>query len=152
MTKNNGITIGKKGRTHKVSRRHSREHAVRALYGIQFNDQIQQQLPAYLKRYQEEVYKKLFQDDYALELIQGVIANLTEIDQLVDNATKHRDLGEFTPVDLTIIRVSVYEFHIEKLIDVRISINEAVEIGKHYSTEKSGSFINGVLDAIYHYQ
>ena len=51
-------------------------------------------------------------------------------------------------VDLTILRLAVYEIKYDDTIPTKVSINEAVELAKKYGTEKSGSFVNGVLSRI----
>ena len=53
-------------------------------------------------------------------------------------------------VDLNVIRIAIFELFYCEDIPPRVSINEAVDLGKKYGTEKSGAFVNGILDSIYH--
>lgn len=67
-----------------------------------------------------------------------------EIDSLIDEKTEGWKVSRIPKVDLSIIRLAIYEIKYEK-IDCGIAINEAVEIAKEYGDENSGSFVNGVL-------
>jgi len=88
-----------------------------------------------------------FSDDEKSEIkdeANGVLAALPEIDEMISEKTEGWKISRIPKVDLSIIRLSIYEFKYGKL-DTGIAINEAVEIAKEYGDENSGSFVNGVL-------
>ncbi|NLD38473.1 MAG: transcription antitermination factor NusB [Desulfatiglans sp.] len=83
------------------------------------------------------------------ELIRGISENLSHIDSLIKEASKNWRLERMSRVDRSILRLSIYEMLYMESIPYKVSIDEAVELGKRYGTEESGAFINGVLDYIY---
>ena len=85
---------------------------------------------------------------FARRLVLGTRAKREEIDGLLAAAAENWKLHRMAIVDRNILRMAVYEMlHIEE-IPAKVSINEAIELGKRYSTKQSGSFINGILDRI----
>jgi N utilization substance protein B len=81
-------------------------------------------------------------------LVDGVIAEREDLDALIKRFSRHWRFDRMSRVDRNILRLAVYEMvHCED-IPVKVSINEAVELGKKFGTETSGAFINGILDAI----
>ncbi|MBN1904221.1 MAG: transcription antitermination factor NusB [Deltaproteobacteria bacterium] len=83
------------------------------------------------------------------ELVRGISENLSHIDSLIKEASKNWRLERMSRVDRSILRLSIYEMLYMESIPYKVSIDEAVELGKKYGTEESGAFINGVLDYIY---
>jgi N utilization substance protein B len=83
---------------------------------------------------------------YAEQVLQGTVQNLAAIDAKISSHAKNWELSRMPMVDRNILRMAVYEmlFAQEKQ-PVNIAVNEAVELAKLYGSEKSGSFINGVL-------
>ena len=74
--------------------------------------------------------------------------NLSEIDSLINKASEKWSLGRMSFVDLAILRVAVAELLYIDEIDPGVSVNEAVLMSKKYGSEKSASFINGILGGI----
>jgi N utilization substance protein B len=85
---------------------------------------------------------------YADRLIQGVIDHFATIDQHLAKFSEKWNLSRMGAVDRNILRVAVYEMLFCEDIPPIVSINEAVEIGKDFATDKSSAFINGVLNGI----
>lgn len=83
-------------------------------------------------------------------LVAGVRAHKSEIDDRIVNVSSNWKLSRMNCVDRNIIRIALYELLYCEDIPPKVAINEAVDIGKKYGTEKSGAFVNGVLDSIYH--
>lgn len=81
-------------------------------------------------------------------LMEGVTHNVREIDQLIESHSTHWKVSRMAAVDRNILRIAVFELLYCEDIPPSVSINEAIEIGKKFGTEESGSFINGVLDHI----
>ena len=100
---------------------------------------------------------KLFCEDFVpsqrslsffLELIDGVIKALPEIDSIIERFSSNWKISRMSIVDRNIIRVAVYEMLFCGDIPSKVSINEAIDIGKKFGAEESGAFINGILDSI----
>lgn len=86
---------------------------------------------------------------FAEDLAAGVRDHLNEIDAIAGEYSSHWDLDRMAAVDRNILRLAVYELIYCDDIPPKVTINEFVEIAKKFSTEDSGSFVNGVLDRIY---
>lgn len=85
---------------------------------------------------------------FSQELVKGVLANLTEIDNLIGKNTNNWSLERMANIDRNILRIAVFEIVFMDNIPKSVSINEAVELAKKYSTENSFGFVNGVLGKI----
>ncbi|MDD3439127.1 MAG: transcription antitermination factor NusB, partial [Clostridiaceae bacterium] len=85
---------------------------------------------------------------FAEEIIKGTIGKLQEIDQFIQNNTTGWTKERIAKVDLAILRLALYEILFRDDIPDSVSINEAIELAKKYSTDESGSFVNGVLGKI----
>jgi transcription antitermination factor NusB len=86
---------------------------------------------------------------FAKELIKGICENRDHIDNIIQKSSKNWKMGRMSKVDRSILRLSVYEMFFLDDIPPKVSIDEAVELGKKFGTEESGSFINGILDNVY---
>ena len=82
------------------------------------------------------------------QLTEGVVRNRKSIDAIIERFSKHWKLSRMSCVDRNILRVAVFEMLSCPDIPTKVSINEAIEIGKKFGTEDSGAFINGILDSI----
>ena len=89
---------------------------------------------------------------FYMKLIKGVIENKARIDELIEKFSSNWKISRMGCVDRNILRIAAYEILYCHDIPPKVSINEAVDIGKLYGTEESGSFINGILDGIYRQQ
>lgn len=128
-----------------MGRRASREIAMKLLYQLEIQkedreDQIQTVL--------EE--NSLTQNDkkYIVDVINGVFTNLLYIDELIDKYSKGWKISRISKVDLSILRLSIFEIHFKEDIPLSVSVNEAVELGKKYSSDEAGAYINGILGKI----
>jgi N utilization substance protein B len=81
-------------------------------------------------------------------LTEGVVENRGSIDGIIERFSKHWKLSRMSCVDRNILRMAVFEMLSCTDIPAKVSINEAIEIGKKFGTEDSGAFINGILDSI----
>jgi transcription antitermination factor NusB len=86
---------------------------------------------------------------YAQELIAGCAACKDAIDARITATLQNWDMARLAAIDRAILRMAVYEIAHRKELAPAVVINEAIELAKKYSTEKSGPFVNGVLDKIY---
>lgn len=127
-------------------RRKAREIALQVLYqidvtGVDADEAIQ-----------------LFQDNFGMaeetiefstQLIHCTLDHLKDIDELIKSCSQHWSLERMSKVDRNILRTSVAEFLYFDDIPPKVTLNEAIDIGKNYGSDNSGSFINGILDAMY---
>ncbi len=81
-------------------------------------------------------------------LIEGVVSNLQQIDSIIKKSSKNWRLERMAIVDRNILRIGCYELLFSDDVPYKVAINEAVELSKHFGTEDSRSFVNGVLDAM----
>jgi N utilization substance protein B len=127
------------------NRRRSRELAMQALFQIEMNqDHSREALELFCKHFGVTKNVKPF----FLRLVEGVKEFQHEIDPLVERFSKNWKIGRMSRADLNIMRVAVYELLYCDDIPSKVSINEAIDIGKKFGTEDSGAFINGILDSI----
>jgi N utilization substance protein B len=86
--------------------------------------------------------------DFAIELAAGACRHRAEIDTLIRRYSEHWRLERMPTVDRNILRLAVFELLHRPDIPAKVSINEAVDLGKKFGSEDSGPFINGILDRI----
>ena len=127
------------------TRRKAREVALQALY--------QDELVLQGERFSFEQFCAHFQVNkkaiaYARTLLVGIHEKEKEIDQHISKHAENWRLERMSVVDRNILRLAVFELIYQKDIPASVAINEAVEIAKRYSTDDSGPFINGILDAM----
>ena len=94
----------------------------------------------------ERTFKKA--SFYAEKIIDGVVAHLEEIDKEISSFSEKWDLSRIAAVERNIIRVAIYELKFCPDIPALVSIDEAIEIAKEFASEKSGVFINGILNGV----
>ena len=129
----------------KMIRRIAREVALQGLFQIDFNScEADAAVEASLAEHDEENAPKAY--DYALQLVQGVLANKEAIDARLGQYAIDWTVERMPATDRNILRVAVYEmlFAAEPLA-YGVAINEAVEVAKAYGTEEAPRFVNGVL-------
>ena len=85
---------------------------------------------------------------FARELVGGTTEMRGAIDEIISDAAQNWHLRRMALVDRNILRMATYEMLYAADIPAKVSINEAIELGKRFSTQQSGSFINGILDRI----
>ena len=127
------------------TRRKSRELALQAL----FQGEVAAQ--AKLLDFEEfcahfQVTKKAI--PYAKILLEGVQDKEKDINQLISKYAENWRLERMSVIDRNILRLAVFELYYQEDVPTSVAINEAVEIAKRFSTDDSGPFINGILDAL----
>jgi N utilization substance protein B len=127
------------------NRRKSRELAMQALFSM---DMSQNGSKDILERFCDNFKPSSKALSFFLKLVQGVLHTRTEIDAIIERYSKNWKLNRMSCVDRNIMRVAVYELLCCQDIPHKVSINEAIDIGKKFGTEESGAFINGILDSI----
>ena len=85
---------------------------------------------------------------FARQLVTGVTKNLGEIDPLIERSSTNWRLDRMPRVDRNVLRLACFELIHSADVPTKVVINEAIELGKRYGSEESGSFINGILDKV----
>ncbi|QHI70951.1 transcription antitermination factor NusB [Tichowtungia aerotolerans] len=130
-----------------TGRRQAREWVVQFLFQTEFNpEELDQALEDF---WNDEEKKPLDRDrNYVNEVIRGVLDQQFKIDRTLKRYTDNWDVERLGALDRTVLRVAVYEMLFRDDVPPVVSINEAIEIAKAYSGQKSARFVNGVLDRI----
>ena len=85
---------------------------------------------------------------FALELVSGTWDNLGDIDAIISDSSENWNISRMSFIDRNILRLAVVEIRFRTDIPFKVSINEAIELGKKFGSDQSSNFINGVLDKI----
>ena len=94
------------------------------------------------------IYKDEDDEQFVLELFRKVILNHTSFEEDISSKTPNWESDRIADIDMILIKMALAEFLKFSSIPVKVTINEYIEISKDYSTNKSGYFINGVLDKL----
>lgn len=86
---------------------------------------------------------------FFLDLVRGVVQAREQVDAVIERFSSHWKIHRMSAVDRNILRIAVYEMFARDDIPSKVSLNEAIEMGKKFGTEESGAFINGILDSIH---
>jgi len=128
--------------TRELNRHEAREVAVQLLYQMDIN---QESLDKNLEVLKSEQPELILEESFVLELLEGTCKKLEELDSTIDQNVSDWKVDRMGKVDRNIIRLAMYEMLFRDDIPVAVSINEAVELAKSFSDEKSANFINGIL-------
>lgn len=128
-----------------MSRRELREHIFILLFRVEFNSL--EEMPEQAERYFQEMEQPASEADeeYIQKKFAKILEKLPEIDALINEKAEKWNTSRMGKVELTLIRLAVYEMRYDDEVPVRVAINEAVELAKKYGQEESGSFVNGIL-------
>jgi N utilization substance protein B len=128
-----------------TGRHASRKFVMESLYRYDLiNDDPEVVLDRILKR--EEAEGEAAQ--FARDLVRVVKKNLKEIDTIIQRISDNWSIDRITYIDRAILRLAIGEMMGIPDVPFKVSINEAVELAKEFSTEDSGAFVNGILDAV----
>ena len=133
-----------------------REHLFKLLFRIEFN--TPEDMPEQVRLYFEdgiaeadEGYKSTGSDvpdedrQYISDKYEKILEHLSEIDDKIDKAAKGWSISRIGKVELSVLRLAVYEMLYDEDIPVGVAIDEAVELSKRFGQESSGPFVNGIL-------
>lgn len=128
------------------TRREAREVAMQALYAFELGGGE----AAFIL---EHIVKERLGDDlegieFATRLFLRTLDRTEEADGLITRHTENWDLSRIALIDRIVLRMAICEFSAFEDIPPKVTINEAIEVVKKYSTERSGQFVNGILDAV----
>lgn len=127
-----------------MSRREIREHIFCILFRMEFHQK--EELSEQLLYENEDASKE--DAAYIQNKIQAVAEKAVEIDEMINASAKGWKTTRMGKVDLTLLRLAVYEIKFDEDIPTGVAINEAVELAKKYGADESPSFVNGILAKI----
>ena len=127
-----------------MSRRELREQIFKMLFRIEFHEgmEMEEQMQLFLEE-EEEISKE--DSEYIRYKYENIVEHLEEIDASVNEKAKGWKTSRMAKVELSLIRLAVYEIQYDEDIPAGVAINEAVELAKKYGADSSPAFINGVL-------
>ena len=136
-----------------MSRREMREQVFKLLFRVEFNDEDAMQEQKELFFDYEGVAVSEDDDITVSEEVRTEIADkyekiaekITQIDEMINEKAEGWKTGRMGKVDLTILRLAVYEIVFDDSIPTQVAINEAVELAKKFGRDESAKFVNGVL-------
>ncbi len=131
-----------------MSRRELREQIFKFIFRVEFNekDEMSEQEQLFFSYFEEEGVSIADRDmRYISEKGNKIIEKLEEIDGMINRQAKGWTTGRMGKVDLTILRLAVYEIVFDEDVPTGVAINEAVELAKKFGQEESSGFVNGVL-------
>ncbi len=129
-----------------MKRRKAREYALQLLFRVDFTD----------KKIEREDLEEFWADKnededvkrFAEELVFGTLSKIDEIDKAIERFAENWTLERMAVVDRNILRFATYEIFYKDDIPSAVTINEALEIAKKYSSSESAPFLNGILDRL----
>ena len=131
-----------------------REHLFKLLFRIEFNapEDMPEQMRLYFEDgFADEDHKSTGSDipeedrEYIRGKYERITERLPEIDEKIDKASKGWSISRIGKVELSVLRLAVYEMLYDEDIPVGVAIDEAVELSKRFGQESSGPFVNGIL-------
>lgn len=131
------------GKGSRMTRRQIREQIFQILFRIEFHreEEFEEQMAMAMRKEnatEEDI-------EYIRRKSVDIVGKLEQIDEMINGRTKGWKTGRMGKVDVTLLRLAVYEIEFEEDIPTGVAINEAVELAKKYGTDESPAFINGVL-------
>ncbi len=126
-------------------RRKAREQALQILYEMEISKINASEA---LKLYWEDLANKPADKEFTELIVRGVEVNREAIDEIIRRVSKNWQLNRMVKVDLTILRMAIFELLYCNDIPSKVSINEAIDLGKKFGTDDSAAFINGILDRV----
>jgi N utilization substance protein B len=128
------------------SRRKAREIALQVLYQIDVSKiDVKEATHLFWSSFKAPEKAR----EFSSVLIEGAWSHREEIDRLINSCSENWSLERMAKVDKNILRMATYELLYCRDIPTKVILNEAIDLGKDYGSENSGSFINGILDALY---
>ena len=127
-----------------MTRREIREQVFKMLFRVEFYNQ--EEMSEQIALCEDDACSWKEKDKtYIFEKVEKISEKIEEIDAKINEVSEGWKTGRMGKVDLTLIRLAVYEKLYEEDVPAKVAINEAVELAKQYGTDNSPSFVNGVL-------
>ena len=127
------------------TRRQAREIAMQALFYMDMRNDVSVEM---LEHFCGNFSPSQKIQPFFLKMVNGVLRVKGELDALIERFSENWDINRMSGVDRNVMRIAAFELIYCDDIPPKVSINEAVDVGKKFGTEESGAFINGILDSI----
>ncbi|MDA0321123.1 MAG: transcription antitermination factor NusB [Verrucomicrobia bacterium] len=129
------------------TRREGRECAVQLLFQWAFcHEDSEKAFIAYWAEQEEKSHKDVRK--FTEELVRGVLERREDVDAMITRCADNWSISRIARLDLSVLRLGVYEILFCADIPAAVTINEAVDLAKYFSSRESGRFVNGVLDRV----
>ncbi|MCC8139455.1 MAG: transcription antitermination factor NusB [Lachnospiraceae bacterium] len=130
-----------------MKRRELRERIFQLLFRVEFNeqDEMPEQVGLFVEDMKDETEVSPEDEAYISGKYERIAERIPEIDALIDGVSEKWKTARMGRVDLTILRLALYEMKFDEDIPEKVAINEAVELSKTYGGDESPAFVNGVL-------
>lgn len=128
-----------------MGRRELREQIFLLLFRVEFHDSAE--MPEQMQMFLENDEVKCSDEDvaYITAKYDRIMEKLPELDAQLDEKAENWDISRMGKVELTVLRLALYEMQHDEDVPVSVAINEAVELAKKFGQESSGAFVNAVL-------
>ncbi len=128
-----------------MGRRELRERIFLLLFRVEFN--APEEMPEQIRMFfdDDEVMYSEKETQYITQKYERIVSKLEELDSLLDQRTEGWNVKRMGKVELTILRLALYEMNHDDDVPVGVAINEAVELAKKFGQDTSGSFVNAIL-------
>ena len=127
-----------------MTRREIRELIFKMVFRVEFHDE--EEIPEQLRLFMDTLESAGEEDRAYIEhKVQDILTHLEEIDVIIDSSAQNWKTSRMAKVELTLIRLAVYEIRYDDEIPFKVAVNEAVELAKQYGTNDSPAFVNGIL-------
>lgn len=126
-----------------MTRKQAREEAFILIFEKELNDSSLDEILDLAEQVRE-----IKPDQYVKNVFFGVFENLEKIDGIISKNAVGWSINRITKTSLAVLRLAIYEIEFVEDIPVSVSINEAVELTKKYSTKEDSSFVNGILSTV----
>ena len=128
-----------------MNRKRSREIAMELLFGMTLSkNTLEETIETFVEEYEMKI--KTIDLEYIKNLLKIVEDNKEEIDKKIEESLSNWKLDRISKVNISILRIAMAEILFVEEVPGKVAINEAIELARKYSDEKSISFVNGVLD------
>lgn len=128
-----------------MGRREIREQIFKLLFRVEFNrpEEMPEQTMLFFE--EDENRPAAVDSEYIISKLDNILKHLSELDQMLNEQAAGWITSRMGKVDLTILRLAVYEMRFDPDIPVGVAINEAVELAKKFGQDNSSAFVNGIL-------
>ncbi|NLY67733.1 MAG: transcription antitermination factor NusB [Tissierellia bacterium] len=127
-----------------MGRKRARESTMKLLYQMEMNCDYSNNIK---ELFLENNNFDHLEKEYIENAVDTIVDNLYKIDNYIEENLEGWDINRLAKIDLCTLRIAIYEMLYRDDIPIEVSINEAIEIVKKYSTDESAKFVNGVLGA-----
>lgn len=128
-----------------MNRRRLREQIFKLLFRIEFNSEEEMEEQCELFFDDVDIVYEEKDEKFIKAKFDDIVAHLGEIDKIIEDNAKGWTIDRIGKVELTVIRLAIYEIRFDEEVPTQVAINEAVELAKVFGPDKSSSFVNAVL-------